>query len=58
MLKKFDMDDGTIVLNTNHILWAAPVADAEGKMLLTIDHLDHDGRRMSIVVLGNLDDLI
>lgn len=55
MLKKFDMDDGTIVVNTDRILWAATVVEQEGKILLT---LDTSPERMSVVVHGTLDDLL
>lgn len=58
MLKKFDMEDGVVLINMDHVLWATPAPDVEGRMLLTIDHLDHDGGRMSLMVFGNIDDLI
>ncbi len=56
MLKKFDMDDGTIVLNTNYILWAAPVLDQENKIIITLYSLDD--QKMSVVVHGTLDSLV
>lgn len=56
MLKKFDMDDGTIVLNTNYILWAAPVLDQENKIIITL--YSPAEQKMSVVVHGTLDSLV